>query len=143
MVYIGENLYMNMTDKKNYLKRYLAAKRKVRLLLSEVAELRNVQTSPMGLGDGMPKGNMKSDLSGYMAKLDELLRELDAEREIQMIVYAEICRKIKQMTNVVEKEILTRRYLLGQSWEKIANEMGYSHRQIFRLHCNALKNFCI
>lgn len=132
-----------MTDKKNYLKRYLAAKRKVRLLLSEVAELRNVQTSPMGLGDGMPKGNMKSDLSGYMAKLDELLRELDAEREIQMIVYAEICRKIKQMTNVVEKEILTRRYLLGQSWEKIANEMGYSHRQIFRLHCNALKNFCI
>lgn len=134
---------MTTTEKKQYLQRYIIAKRNIALLTAQIDELQQIQTSPTVLLDGMPKGNKVSDLSSYMAKMDMLLRELEAEREIQMIVYAEICRKIKQMTNVVEKEILTRRYLLGQSWEKIANEMGYSHRQIFRLHCNALKNFCI
>lgn len=136
-------MQQNNDEKKRYLKQYGYAKKKIALLQAQIDELQQIQTSPTVLLDGMPKGNKVSDLSSYMAKMDMLLRELEAEREIQMIVYAEICRKIKQMTNVVEKEILTRRYLLGQSWEKIANEMGYSHRQIFRLHCNALKNFCI
>ncbi len=132
---------MNHEEKKRYLKRYLAAKRKVRLLLDEIAELRDSQTSPMGLGDGMPKGNIKSDLSGYMVKLDELLRELDAEREIQMIVYKEIRQAINAMQDATEQEILTRRYTLGQSWEKIAVEMGYSYRHTTKKHGQALKNF--
>lgn len=40
-------------------------------------------------------------------------------------------------------EILTRRYLLGQTWEKIAVEMGYSYRHVTKLHGYALKNFFI
>ena len=115
---------MNHEEKKRYLKRYLAAKRKVRLLVDEIAELRDSQTSPMGLGDGMPKGNMKSDLSGYMVKLDELLRELEAEQEVQMITYQEIRNALKNMEDNTEREILIRRYTLGQSWEKIAVENG-------------------
>ncbi len=132
---------MNHEEKKRYLKRYLAAKRKVRLLLDEIAELRDSQTSPMRLGDGMPKGNMKSDLSGYMVKLDELLRELEAEQEVQMITYQEIRNAIKNMENDTEQEILIRRYMLGQSWEKISAEMGYSYRHTTKKHGQALKNF--
>lgn len=132
---------MNNEEKKRYLKRYLAAKRKVRLLLDEIAELRDSQTSPMGLGDGMPKGNMKSDLSGYMVKLDELLRELEAEQEVQMITYQEIRNALKNMEDNTEQEILIRRYMLGQSWEKISAEMGYSYRHTTKKHGQALKNF--
>lgn len=132
---------MNHEEKKRYLKRYLAAKRKVRLLLDEIAELRDSQTSPMRLGDGMPKGNMKSDLSGYMVKLDELLRELEAEQEVQMITYQEIRNAIKNMEDDTEQEILIRRYMLGQSWEKISAEMGYSYRHTTKKHGRALKNF--
>jgi len=132
---------MNHEEKKRYLKRYLAAKRKVRLLLDEIAELRDSQTSPMGLGDGMPRGNMKSDLSGYMVKLDKLLRELEAEQEVQMITYQEIRNALKNMEDNTEQEILIRRYTLGQSWEKIAVEMGYSYRHTTKKHGQALKNF--
>lgn len=132
---------MNHEEKKRYLKRYLAAKRKVRLLLDEIAELRDSQTSPMRLGDGMPKGNMKSDLSGYMVKLDELLRELEAEQEVQMITYQEIRNALKNMEDNTEQEILIRRYMLGQSWEKIAVETGYSYRHTTKIHGQALKNF--
>lgn len=134
---------MNNEEKKRYLKRYLAAKRKVRLLLDEIAELRDSQTSPMGLGDGMPKGNMKSDLSGYMVKLDELLRELEAEQEVQMITYQEIRNALKNMEDNTEQEILIRRYMLGQSWEKIAIEMRYSQGHILKIHGKALQNFSV
>lgn len=132
---------MSNEEKKQYLKQYLVAKRKVALILAQIDELRSTQTSPVGLSDGMPKGNMKSDLSGYMVKLDELLRELEAEQEVQMITYQEIGNAIKNMKDDTEQEILIRRYMLGQSWEKISAEMGYSYRHTTKKHGQALKNF--
>ena len=47
------------------------------------------------------------------------------------------------MENEHEKQILTYRYLLGWSWEKISEEMGYTIRHITRMHGSALKNFKI
>lgn len=134
---------MNNDEKKHYLKRYLFAKRNVALISAQIDELRSAQTNPVGLGDGMPKGNKKTDLSGYMAKLDALLRELEAEKEIQMITFQEIRNAIENIKNDTEKEILTRRYLLGQSWEKIEAEMQYSHGHILKIHGKALQNFSV
>lgn len=89
----------------------------------------------------MPHGSGTSDLSGYAARLDELLRELAAEQEMQMIVYREIRQQIGTVPDATEQEILSRRYLLGQRWEKISVEMGYSYRQVLRLHGFALRHF--
>ena len=64
---------MNNEEKKQYLRRYQIAKRRVGLIQEEIEELRSSKTSPVGLGDGMPRGSGTSDLSGYAARLDELL----------------------------------------------------------------------
>ena len=37
-----------------------------------------------------------------------------------------------------EKEVLTRRYILYQKWEEIAEKMHFSCRQIFKIHGKAL-----
>ncbi|WP_394266180.1 hypothetical protein, partial [Anaerotignum sp.] len=103
--------------------------------------LRSSKTSPVGLGDGLPHGSGTSDLSGYAARLDELMRELEAEKEMQMVTYHEIWNQVKKIPNATEQEVLTRRYLIGQSWEKIAVEMHYSYRQIIRIHGAALQHF--
>ena len=132
---------MNNEEKKQYLRRYQAAKRRVGLIQEEIEELRSSKTSPVGLGDGLPHGSGTSDLSGYAARLDELLRELEAEREMQMVTYHEIWNQVKKIPNATEQEVLTRRYLIGQSWEKIAVEMHYSYRQIIRIHGAALQHF--
>lgn len=132
---------MNNEEKKQYLHRYQDAKRRAALLLEQIEELRSSKTSPISVCDGMPHGNRTSDLSGYVARLDELLRELEAEREIQMIAFREIKNQIDQVGNSNEKEILTRRYILGQNWTKIADEMEYGYRQVLRIHGFALKNF--
>ena len=132
---------MNNEEKKQYLRRYQIAKRRVGLIQEEIEELRSSKTSPVGLGDGMPHGSGTSDLSGYAARLDELLRELEAEKELQMVTYREIRQQIGMVPDAIEQEILSRRYLIGQSWEKIAVEMRYSYRHVTKLHGHALNHF--
>ena len=132
---------MNNEEKKQYLRRYQVAKRREKLIQDAIAELRSSKTSPVGLGDGMPHGSGTSDLSGYAARLDELLRELEAEKEMQMIAYQEIWNQLKRIPDATEMEVLTRKYLFGQEWDEIASEMGYSYRNITRIHGYALLHF--
>lgn len=132
---------MNNEEKKQYLRRYQEAKKRAKRIQEEIEELRSSKTSPVGLGDGMPHGSGTSDLSGYAARLDELLRELEAEKEMQMLTYREIRQQIMKVPDQIEQNILIRRYLLGQNWEKIAVEMQYCYRQILRLHGFALRHF--
>lgn len=132
---------MNNEEKKQYLRRYQAAKRRAKMIQEEIEELRSSKTSPVGLGDGMPRGRGTSDLSGYAARWDELVRELEAEKEMQMVTYREIRQQISMVPDPTEQEILSRRYLIGQSWKKIAVEMKYSYRHVTKLHGHALNHF--
>ena len=132
---------MSNEEKKQYLRRYQAAKKRAKRIQEEIEELRSSKTSPVGLGDGMPHGSGTSDLSGYAARLDELLRELKAEKEMQMVTYREIRQQIGMVPDPTEQEILSRRYLLGQSWEKIALEMNYGYRHVLKIHGRALAHF--
>ena len=134
---------MNNDEKKQYLRRYLEAKRRAAILQTQIAQLWEDASSVSANLDGMPHSNSHSDLSGYAAMLDMLLRKLEAEQEEQMIVYQEIKHRIDQMENTVDREILTRRYLLGQTWEKIAVEMNYEYRYLLRLHGRSLELFSI
>lgn len=132
---------MNNEEKKQYLRRYQEAKKRAKRIQEEIDALRSSETSPVGLGDGLPHGSGTSDLSGYAARWDELVRELEAEKEMQMVTYREIRQQISMVPDPTEQEILSRRYLIGQSWEKIAVEMGYSYRNITRIHGHALQHF--
>lgn len=131
---------MTTEEKKKYLRGYLAAKRRERLLSEQIEELRAAQTSPRGLGDGMPRGSAVSDLSGYAARWDQLQTKLEAARLEAVEIYNEIWGAITKCGEP-DAEILTRRYLLGQSWERIAVEMGYTYRHITRMHGVALHRF--
>ncbi|WP_418440693.1 hypothetical protein [Anaerotignum lactatifermentans] len=132
---------MNNEEKKQYLRRYQAAKKRAKRIQEEIDALRSSETSPVGLGDGLPHGSGTSDLSGYAARWDELVRELEAEKEMQMVTYREIRQQIGMVPDPTEQEILSRRYLLDQSWEKIAIEMKYSYRHVTKLHGYALNHF--
>lgn len=132
---------MNNEEKKQYLRRYQAAKKREKRIQEEIEELRSSKTSPVGLRDGMPHGSGTSDLSGYAARLDALVREMEAEKEMQMVTYREIRQQIRMVSDATEQEILSRRYLLGQRWEKISVEMNYDYRYVLKLHGKALLHF--
>ena len=134
-------IVMENERKKEYLKGYIYSIRKERRLKEQIEELRSQQMFPSVNHDGMPQGNAHSDLSGYVARLDTLISQLEHEQAMAVRQYKEIYDRIHKMQDGAEKEVLIRRYLMGRTWEQIAVDMDYNYRWVLRLHGRALKNF--
>lgn len=127
--------------KKEYLNGYRDAKRREKRILEQIQELRLDTMFPCLQGDGMPRGSSQSDLSNYMERRDKLEEELKQEMLNAVTEYTEIHKAIRKMKDEEEKEILERKYLMRQTWERIAEELGCDRRTAIRKHGNALKNF--
>ena len=88
----------------------------------------------------VPRGNVTESAVLRVMELEErLAKEIDEltekRREIECAVGA--------VPDEVQREVLTRRYLLYQKWEVISREMGYTERRIFQIHGDALKNISV
>lgn len=127
--------------KKEYLKGYIYSVRKAQRLKEQIEELRSQQMFPSVNYDGMPQGNAHSDLSGYVARLDALISQLEQEQAMAVRQYKEIHDRIHKMQDGAEKEVLIRRYLMGRTWEQIAVEMDYNYRSVLKIHGRALRSF--
>lgn len=127
--------------KKEYLRRYHAAELAEREIREEIDDLRMNKMFPALIQDGMPHGSSCGDLSAYAAQLDELLVELKDQMEKRIRIRREITRKIESMRDETEKTVLRRRYIQWLRWEQIAERMGYSLRNITKIHGKALAHF--
>jgi len=83
-----------------------------------------------------PKGNTAEAALLRVAELEERLK---ADTDKLYAKRSEIEQAINSVPDEIQREVLTRRYLLYQRWDVIAEKMCYSERQIFRIHGCALK----
>lgn len=127
--------------KKDYLNGYRNAKRREKRILEQIQQLRLDTMFPCLQGDGMPRGSRQSDISDYMSRYGELMDQLQEERLEAVKQYTDIHNAIRSMKNEEEKEILERKYLMRQTWEEIAQSLGYSRITVIRKHGEALINF--
>jgi hypothetical protein len=98
--------------------------------LSAVVNEERVQTSP-----DFDKMSGKVDKILKMeSKIDNLIDEYVDKKNL-------IISQIDSMENEIYYEILFARYIEKKTFEKIADEMMYSWRQIIRLHGKALQEF--
>lgn len=132
---------MTIDEKKEYLKSYRKIGRELRSLSEEINQLRLAQIMPGIVSDGLPKSSGGSDLSGYAARLDELERKLREKAAELYKRQTEIEADISAMEDANERTVLRNYYLCGMPWERVAGEMGYSWRQIHRIHGEALIHF--
>ena len=127
---------------KEYLQQAYRIDRKIKLDTEKLAAARSALygktvrydsdgSKPVPCGNGTESAVLRvMDLEERLTKeIDELTEK---RREIECAVGA--------VPDEVQREVLTRRYLLYQKWEDIAEEMNYSVQHIFRLHGAALKN---
>ena len=128
-------------QKKEYLKSYRQAIKREKDILDESQRLRLDKMFPSVVNDGMPHGSSHSDLSDYAAILDEQIELLKEERLEKVRCYQKIERKIRQMENEDEQEVLRLRYILGMKWEEVALKMDYSWKWVHKIHGRALMNF--
>lgn len=86
------------------------------------------------------RGNVTESAVLRVMELEErLAKEIDELTEKRR----EIERAVNAVPDEVQREVLTRRYLLYQKWEVISREMGYTERRIFQVHGDALKNISV
>lgn len=76
-----------------------------------------------------------------------LLADYEAETDERFCEMVRVRKKTESMImtvpDPVQREILTRRYIIGQKWEDIAESLHYSRRRITQLHGIALKNISL
>ena len=82
-------------------------------------------------------------ISGDDKFVNKLNKILEMEKEIDRLkdFKFELSEAIDRVENVLERTLLRYRYILGFTWEEISEKMGYSLRQVIRIHRKALKNF--
>lgn len=127
-------------EKKTFLRQYLHCVNVEKGIKDEIATLRASVMLPQSGSDGMPHGTNKSDLSGYAAKLDELIGKLQDELDNKWNARCAIVDAIEKLPDETEKAVLRFRYINGWKWEEIAEKLCYSDRHLTRLHGQALED---
>ena len=108
--------------------------------IRQVADLNDLATNATSALTGMPHNpnHGRSSMADCVAKIVDLQAEINADIDALVDLKREILETIKGLENVEYQTILERRYLCFETWEKIAAEMGYDLRWLFRLHGKAL-----
>ena len=130
-------------DTKQYLQQISILDRMINNKLAEISQLREltmsvsavkneerVQTTP-----NFDKiGTAYCKIEEMEEKLDKLIDEFVDKKNL-------IISQIDKIENETYYEILFARYIEKKTFEKIADEMTYSWRQVIRLHGRALQEF--
>ncbi len=132
----------NITTKE-YLQQVRNKFLKTKEMLREREKL-NEQLYSLG-GNGnrecVQQSKVKDKITELYAEIDEMDRNIVKAVDEWIWVRKKIQNEIKQLQNNNHIRVLTKRYVEFQDWSKIAEDMGYSIRYIFKLHGRALMEF--
>lgn len=127
--------------KKEYLRGYEKAQRKMERSELRIKEMRLNRMCPSVINDGMPHASSQNDLSGYAALLDQEEKRYMKYRYQRIRKCKEITDRIEQLSDEDEKDVLMYRYIKLMKWEDICVKIGHSWQHTHRIHAKALKNF--
>lgn len=128
-------------DKKRYLKKgyrinlEIEAKKEVlKELKANLDGIKSVKFSEKVQG---------GDILGDNAMFNRINKLMEIEKDLAKLydIQVELNDKINKVEDFNERMVLRYRYILNYTWEQISEKMGYSSRQVIRIHGEALKNF--
>lgn len=130
---------------KDFLEQVRYVDRAIDSKLEQVERLRNESTKATSLVSDMPRSSSPNlqRLEDTIIKIIDLEHEIN--RDIDWLVDLKKAARvsINAMTNPDERLILELRYLCHKTWPEIAEEMGFSESNVYRLHGLALANFIV
>lgn len=130
---------------KQYLLQLDEIKREIKLAYDEIAELRataekiTAAFSDDYTGNTGPKDRIGNTVAKIYDREQELLLLVDEYNEKR----ATITKQIYSIENPMFREVLIRKYIMGCTYEKIAEDMDYTRRNIIYIHNDAIKNFSL
>lgn len=129
---------------KEYLKQAYRLNKRIDDRIKEKAELYQlaVTVSSTTFEEKISSGtrNNEAPFVRNLEKCYQLEAEIDAEIDKFVDLKRQMRGVIDELTNVDEKIVLINRYLLEESWDKIAENLHADVRTVFRWHSKALEN---
>lgn len=109
--------------------------------LEELAQLKALATKITATWkqDAVSGGGSGDTLGNTVSKIVDMQNEINAAIDEYVDKKNEVKRTIEQVTNPDQLNVLLKCYILHESLEQIACEMGYSYRNICYIHGRALQ----
>lgn len=135
---------MTYEEKVRWLRRYRDAMRLEEELRQELEAQRARACKTTTALTGMPGGGGDGQaLPRAVESIVAAQQELQAQINLCGAVRREVVAALDLVVDARDHEILRRRYLLGQRWEKIAVEMNIALRHVYRRHRKTVSELVI
>jgi hypothetical protein len=136
---------MTSQEKKRWLSRYVCLDREIDRLIRERSKWMARATRMVQSYGGMPGGGSGDIHSGesILLKIDAIEREIDGKIDTLLDLRGAIAGSIAAVEDREQRMLLELRYLDGETFEEIAEEMHVSVRHTTRLHGYALEKISV
>ena len=126
---------MTYDEKLAFLRRYRDAQRTMRRCMEELEQLRSEAASvsqalsgaPAGGGDGQAIPRAVERIADAESRLVSAYGAALAER-------SQVEKVIETEPDPLRRDILIRRYIIGQRWERIAADNNFTLRRVLQIH---------
>lgn len=78
-----------------------------------------------------------------LLKVDKLEKQIDRKIDELVLLREKISLVIEGIENLTHQQIIYQKYICGKSLEKISEEIGYSTRQVMRIHKQAVEKMAL
>ena len=128
---------------KEYLSQAFRLDQKINSKLEQVSKLRNLSMKASGLrlAERISGTKDHSLMESALVKMIDLEYEINADIDRLVDLKREMATLIERVNDPSQRLLLEMRYLCGNTWEDIAQKMGYDLRWVYRLHGKALQEF--
>lgn len=125
---------------KEYLSQAYRLDQRINSKIEQVASLNELATKCTSTLTGMPRNpnRASSTMADAVGKIIDLQNEINRDIDRLVDLKREIVTVIKAIENPEYQTLLEKRYLCFLTWEKIAVDMGYDLRWLYRIHKRAL-----
>ena len=127
---------------KEFLQQIRSADRLIDSKLKQLECLRDETTRTSSMISDMPRSDSPNlqRMESTIVKLLDLEAEINADID-RLVDMKRVARDaINALSNADQRLVLELRYLCYKTWPWIADELGFSISNVYRLHDNALKN---
>lgn len=127
---------MTYKEKVNWLEQYQNALGCQKMLEQEIEQLHSEATRMTAVLTGMPgsRGSGKDRLPRAVERIVEAQTELERQLAGCFSCRSRVAQAISTVPVEQQREVLRRRYILGQTFDEIAGEMGLVSRRAYQLH---------
>lgn len=135
---------MTRDEIKTWLLQYRTLDRNIDRLREEKAFWMAKATAVTPVWSRMPKARGGNDkLPGAVEKVIEIEQEIDQKIGELVTLRRQIGDRIASLEDDRLRELLLRYYIDGNTWEAVAEKMGYSLRHVLRMHEEAMRNMAL